>query len=201
MPSDLSSGLLTEVQCQSKRLRKGGKARGQEEEEQADSRRVSSSSRLPAQVRKLAGLGISQFLGASEEQTRKTEAKGMLLLHSCSFYKPHLIRMTGSVGWGCWSLSQWSLRERRECSLDIVHYCVAGYSLIYLIFEKCLRCVHDASVSRLGTLKPPQNRMIGLLQRGKDCPESSVVETSHDRQYVRTRFHYCILVVLVVILL
>lgn len=51
MPSDLSPGLLTEVQCQSKRLRKGGKARGQEEEEQADSRRVSSSSRLPAQVR------------------------------------------------------------------------------------------------------------------------------------------------------
>lgn len=44
------AGLLTEVQCQSKRLRKGGKGHGQEEEEQAESRRVSSSSRLPAQV-------------------------------------------------------------------------------------------------------------------------------------------------------
>lgn len=46
-----SSGLLTEVQCQSKRLRKGGKGRGQEEEENTDSRRVSSTSRLPGQVR------------------------------------------------------------------------------------------------------------------------------------------------------
>lgn len=82
----------------------------------------------------LTGLRIIHFLGASEEQTRKTEAKGMLLRHSFSFYKLYLIRMTGSVGWGCWSLSQWSLRERRECSLDIVHYCVAGYSLIYSIF-------------------------------------------------------------------
>lgn len=47
----LSSGLLTEVQCQSKRLRKGGKSRGQEEEENTESRRVSSTSRLPGQVR------------------------------------------------------------------------------------------------------------------------------------------------------
>ncbi|KAM3617522.1 uncharacterized protein V6R79_007542 [Siganus canaliculatus] len=46
----LAECLLTEVQCQSKRLRKGGKGRGQEEEESADSRRVSSSSRLPAQA-------------------------------------------------------------------------------------------------------------------------------------------------------
>lgn len=44
------SGLLTEVQCQSKRLRKGGKGRGQEEEESTDGRGVSSSSRLPGQV-------------------------------------------------------------------------------------------------------------------------------------------------------
>ena len=44
------SGLLTEVQCQSKRLRKGGKGRGQEEEESPESRRVSSTSRLPGQV-------------------------------------------------------------------------------------------------------------------------------------------------------
>nr|XP_008292161.1 PREDICTED: bile acid receptor-like [Stegastes partitus] len=43
-------GLLTEVQCQSKRLRKGGKGRGQEEEENTGSRRVSSTSRIPAQV-------------------------------------------------------------------------------------------------------------------------------------------------------
>uniref|UniRef100_A0A3B5KZ62 Nuclear receptor subfamily 1, group H, member 5 n=1 Tax=Xiphophorus couchianus TaxID=32473 RepID=A0A3B5KZ62_9TELE len=42
--------LLTEVQCQSKRLRKGGKSRGQEEEESADGRRVSSTCRLPAQT-------------------------------------------------------------------------------------------------------------------------------------------------------
>lgn len=62
-PSDLSPGLLTEVQCQSKRLRKGGKARGQEEEEQADSRRVSSSSRLPAQVRESQVSGLATFLG------------------------------------------------------------------------------------------------------------------------------------------
>uniref|UniRef100_A0A3B4ZTR0 Nuclear receptor subfamily 1, group H, member 5 n=1 Tax=Stegastes partitus TaxID=144197 RepID=A0A3B4ZTR0_9TELE len=41
--------LLTEVQCQSKRLRKGGKGRGQEEEENTGSRRVSSTSRIPAQ--------------------------------------------------------------------------------------------------------------------------------------------------------
>uniref|UniRef100_UPI003AB06E54 nuclear receptor subfamily 1, group H, member 5 n=1 Tax=Centroberyx gerrardi TaxID=166262 RepID=UPI003AB06E54 len=46
----LAECLLTEVQCQSKRLRKGGKARGQEEEENTDSRRVSSTSRLPGQV-------------------------------------------------------------------------------------------------------------------------------------------------------
>lgn len=46
----MSSGLLTEVQCQSKRLRKGSKGRGQEEEECGDSRRVSSSCRLPGQV-------------------------------------------------------------------------------------------------------------------------------------------------------
>ncbi|XP_028266122.1 nuclear receptor subfamily 1, group H, member 5 [Parambassis ranga] len=46
----LAECLLTEVQCQSKRLRKGGKGRGQEEEENTDSRRVSSTSRLPAQA-------------------------------------------------------------------------------------------------------------------------------------------------------
>lgn len=61
--SDLSSGLLTEVQCQSKRLRKGGKARGQEEEEHADSRRVSSSSRIPAQVRDSSGTRYHSFGG------------------------------------------------------------------------------------------------------------------------------------------
>ncbi|XP_030589987.1 nuclear receptor subfamily 1, group H, member 5 isoform X2 [Archocentrus centrarchus] len=46
----LAECLLTEVQCQSKRLRKGGKGRGQEEEENTDSRRVSSTSRLPRQA-------------------------------------------------------------------------------------------------------------------------------------------------------
>uniref|UniRef100_A0A3B4ZTI6 Nuclear receptor subfamily 1, group H, member 5 n=1 Tax=Stegastes partitus TaxID=144197 RepID=A0A3B4ZTI6_9TELE len=46
----LAECLLTEVQCQSKRLRKGGKGRGQEEEENTGSRRVSSTSRIPAQV-------------------------------------------------------------------------------------------------------------------------------------------------------
>ncbi|KAM4737203.1 nuclear receptor subfamily 1, group H, member 5 [Anableps anableps] len=46
----LAECLLTEVQCQSKRLRKGGKSRGQEEEENTDSRRVSSTCRLPAQA-------------------------------------------------------------------------------------------------------------------------------------------------------
>ncbi|CAF90864.1 unnamed protein product [Tetraodon nigroviridis] len=46
----LAECLLTEVQCQSKRLRKGGKGRGQEEEEQADGRRLGASSRLPAQL-------------------------------------------------------------------------------------------------------------------------------------------------------
>ncbi|XP_037540461.1 nuclear receptor subfamily 1, group H, member 5 [Nematolebias whitei] len=46
----LAECLLTEVQCQSKRLRKGGKSRGQEEEENTDSRRVSSTSRTPGQV-------------------------------------------------------------------------------------------------------------------------------------------------------
>ncbi|XP_072224086.1 nuclear receptor subfamily 1, group H, member 5 [Leuresthes tenuis] len=46
----LAECLLTEVQCQSKRLRKGGKGRVQEEEETTDSRRVSSTSRLPGQA-------------------------------------------------------------------------------------------------------------------------------------------------------
>uniref|UniRef100_A0A4W6BZS9 Nuclear receptor subfamily 1, group H, member 5 n=2 Tax=Lates calcarifer TaxID=8187 RepID=A0A4W6BZS9_LATCA len=46
----LAECLLTEVQCQSKRLRKGGKGRGQDEEENTDSRRVSSTSRLPGQA-------------------------------------------------------------------------------------------------------------------------------------------------------
>lgn len=46
----LAECLLTEVQCQSKRLRKGGKGRGQEEEENTDSRKVSSTSRLPGQA-------------------------------------------------------------------------------------------------------------------------------------------------------
>lgn len=31
-------------------------------------------------------------------------------------------------GWGCWSLSQWPLRERQQCSLDIVREHAAGYS-------------------------------------------------------------------------
>ncbi|XP_041859487.1 nuclear receptor subfamily 1, group H, member 5 [Melanotaenia boesemani] len=44
----LAECLLTEVQCQSKRLRKGGKGKGQEEEE--NSRRVSSTSKLPGQA-------------------------------------------------------------------------------------------------------------------------------------------------------
>ncbi|XP_017266832.1 nuclear receptor subfamily 1, group H, member 5 [Kryptolebias marmoratus] len=46
----LAECLLTEVQCQSKRLRKGGKSRGQEEEENTDSRKVSSTSRIHGQV-------------------------------------------------------------------------------------------------------------------------------------------------------
>ena len=46
------SGLLTEVQCQSKRLRKGAKGRlgGQEEEESSERSRVSSTNRLLSQV-------------------------------------------------------------------------------------------------------------------------------------------------------
>ncbi|KAF7641584.1 hypothetical protein LDENG_00277070, partial [Lucifuga dentata] len=46
----LAECLLTEVQCQSKRLRKGGKARRQEEEENTDSRRVTSTSKLQGQI-------------------------------------------------------------------------------------------------------------------------------------------------------
>ncbi|XP_026188318.1 nuclear receptor subfamily 1, group H, member 5 [Mastacembelus armatus] len=46
----LAECLLTEVQCQSKRLRKGGKGRGQDEEENTDGRRVSSTSRIPGQA-------------------------------------------------------------------------------------------------------------------------------------------------------
>lgn len=53
-----STGLLTEVQCQSKRLRKGAKHRGDsfsvpaaEDEENNESRNVSSTSRLPASAR------------------------------------------------------------------------------------------------------------------------------------------------------
>ncbi|XP_038579232.1 nuclear receptor subfamily 1, group H, member 5 isoform X2 [Micropterus salmoides] len=46
----LAECLLTEVQCQSKRLRKGGKGRRQEEEEHSDSRRVSSTCRIPGQA-------------------------------------------------------------------------------------------------------------------------------------------------------
>ncbi|XP_038154420.1 nuclear receptor subfamily 1, group H, member 5 [Cyprinodon tularosa] len=46
----LAECLLTEVQCQSKRLRKGGKSRAQEEKESTDSRRVSSTCRLPGQT-------------------------------------------------------------------------------------------------------------------------------------------------------
>uniref|UniRef100_H3CCV2 Nuclear receptor subfamily 1, group H, member 5 n=1 Tax=Tetraodon nigroviridis TaxID=99883 RepID=H3CCV2_TETNG len=56
----LAECLLTEVQCQSKRLRKGGKGRGQEEEEQADGRRLGASSRLPAQVQEPDGLTREQ---------------------------------------------------------------------------------------------------------------------------------------------
>ncbi|XP_034394197.1 nuclear receptor subfamily 1, group H, member 5 [Cyclopterus lumpus] len=46
----LAECLLTEVQCQSKRLRKGGKVRGHKEEENTDNKRVSSTSRLPGQA-------------------------------------------------------------------------------------------------------------------------------------------------------
>ncbi|KAL1021128.1 hypothetical protein UPYG_G00009170 [Umbra pygmaea] len=47
----LAECLLTEVQCQSKRLRKGAKHRGGPEEEEArEGRSVSSTSRLPGQV-------------------------------------------------------------------------------------------------------------------------------------------------------
>ncbi|XP_029291243.1 nuclear receptor subfamily 1, group H, member 5 isoform X2 [Cottoperca gobio] len=56
----LAECLLTEVQCQSKRLRKGGKVRGQEEEESPDSRRVSSTSRLPGQQAQSASITREQ---------------------------------------------------------------------------------------------------------------------------------------------
>ncbi|XP_051915765.1 nuclear receptor subfamily 1, group H, member 5 [Hippocampus zosterae] len=46
----LAECLLTEVQCQSKRLRKGGRGRTQEEEETEDSKQVSSTSRLNGKV-------------------------------------------------------------------------------------------------------------------------------------------------------
>ncbi|CAN9515817.1 unnamed protein product [Ophioblennius macclurei] len=46
----LAECLLTEVQCQSKRLRKGGKCRAQDDEESTESRKVSSTSRLPVQA-------------------------------------------------------------------------------------------------------------------------------------------------------
>lgn len=58
----LAECLLTEVQCQSKRLRKGGKGRGQEEEENADSRRVSSSSRLPGQALTASLTGEQKYI-------------------------------------------------------------------------------------------------------------------------------------------
>ncbi|KAK9515674.1 hypothetical protein VZT92_026301 [Zoarces viviparus] len=46
----LAECLLTEVQCQSKRLRKGCKVRGHKEEENPYSKRVISTSRLPGQA-------------------------------------------------------------------------------------------------------------------------------------------------------
>ncbi|XP_061623068.1 nuclear receptor subfamily 1, group H, member 5 isoform X3 [Phyllopteryx taeniolatus] len=46
----LAECLLTDVQCQSKRLRKGGRGRRQEEEESVASKQVSSTSRLHGQV-------------------------------------------------------------------------------------------------------------------------------------------------------
>lgn len=46
----LAECLLTEVQCQSKRLRKVGQVRGHKEEENAYNKRVSSTSRLPGQA-------------------------------------------------------------------------------------------------------------------------------------------------------
>ncbi|MCJ8734735.1 hypothetical protein PDJAM_G00238790 [Pangasius djambal] len=63
----LAECLLTEVQCQSKRLRKGAKHRGDslsvlaaEDEESSESRNVSSTSRLPAPARVPSGLSREQ---------------------------------------------------------------------------------------------------------------------------------------------
>ncbi|KAL7828851.1 hypothetical protein SRHO_G00324850 [Serrasalmus rhombeus] len=63
----LAECLLTEVQCQSKRLRKGAKHRGDslsqlttEDEENSESRNVSSTSRLPAPTRVSLGLSREQ---------------------------------------------------------------------------------------------------------------------------------------------
>ncbi|KAI4895846.1 hypothetical protein NFI96_017001 [Prochilodus magdalenae] len=63
----LAECLLTEVQCQSKRLRKGAKHRGDslsqlttEDEESSESRNVSSTSRLPAPARVSLGLSREQ---------------------------------------------------------------------------------------------------------------------------------------------
>lgn len=180
MRCDLSPGLLTEVQCQSKRLRKGGKARGQEEEEQADSRRVSSSSRLPAQVRDQQVSGLATLWGPPRNRPEKVKQReGCCFIHSACINRKCVVGV----------LEPLSMVTEGEvgmlpgyCSL----LCCRVFPDLFNVLKKCSRCVRDVSVSRLVTLKPPQNCMIG--QWGEDCPESSVVKTSHDCQYDRT---YC----------
>uniref|UniRef100_A0A665X019 Nuclear receptor subfamily 1, group H, member 5 n=1 Tax=Echeneis naucrates TaxID=173247 RepID=A0A665X019_ECHNA len=74
----LAECLLTEVQCQSKRLRKGGKSRGQDEDN-TDSRRVSSTSRLPGQ-------GVSDSLTREQKYIvdRLVEAHRLYRAQNCT---------------------------------------------------------------------------------------------------------------------
>nr|XP_046251774.1 nuclear receptor subfamily 1, group H, member 5 isoform X2 [Scatophagus argus] len=95
----LAECLLTEVQCQSKRLRKGSKSRGPEEEENTDSKRVSPSSRLPGQA-----------LSASLTQEQKYIVDRMVEAH-------RLYRTQDS---SCCRLFEWPCTEEGDGFSDVV---------------------------------------------------------------------------------
>ncbi|TWW56292.1 nuclear receptor subfamily 1, group H, member 5 [Takifugu rubripes] len=131
----LAECLLTEVQCQSKRLRKGGKARGQEEEEQADSRRVSSGSRLPAQVP--AGLTREQRYTVD----RMVEAHRLYRMEDGSHSR----------------LLEWSYTEEGESDLASPHIqrllqfarTVPGFELLDFSDQSCLLSFSSLEVTFL----------------------------------------------------
>ncbi|XP_037096208.1 nuclear receptor subfamily 1, group H, member 5 isoform X1 [Syngnathus acus] len=147
----LAECLLTEVQCQSKRLRKGGRGRRQGGDESPDSKQVSSTSRLHGQV-------IASSLSRDQKHTvdKMVEAHRMCRAHYSDRYRVTAWRPVQIHQFRCVPFSpciyaqmfDWPCAEEGEGLLDLASphlqrilqfaRTVPGFDLLDLSDQRCL---------------------------------------------------------------